>query len=64
VTQWHGQQTPAGPDAPDDPAGARPVARRPEAERRPRGWREYGTLLMAIVGLTLSLSTFLATALR
>jgi hypothetical protein len=58
VTQLYRQQSPA------DSARVRPGECRPEVERRPRAWREYGTLLMAIVGLTLSLSTFLATALR
>ncbi|MFE6752174.1 hypothetical protein ACFVDQ_01085 [Streptomyces sp. NPDC057684] len=61
MTQSQGQQIPADPA---DPAGVRPGEQWPQAERRPRGWREYGTLLMAIVGLTLSLATFLATALR
>ncbi|MFH8734002.1 MULTISPECIES: hypothetical protein [unclassified Streptomyces] len=58
MTQPHGQQSPA--DAADPRPGEHPA----EAEPRPRAWREYGTLLMAIVGLTLSLTTFLATALR
>ncbi|WP_406428815.1 hypothetical protein [Streptomyces sp. NBC_00147] len=58
MIQTHGQQIPA------DPAGPGPGEYQAERERRPRAWREYGTLLMAIVGLTLSLSTFLATALR
>ncbi|MGW6399636.1 hypothetical protein [Streptomyces sp. NPDC055134] len=58
MIQCHGQQTPA------DPAGPGPGEYQTERERRPRTWREYGTLLMAIVGLALSLSTFLATALR
>ncbi|MFE5022709.1 hypothetical protein ACFRAO_05065 [Streptomyces sp. NPDC056656] len=58
MTQSRGEQIPT------EPAGPRAGERRPQAERRPRAWREYGTLLMAIVGLTLSLSTFLATALR
>ncbi|MCX5084822.1 hypothetical protein ACFC18_11110 [Streptomyces sp. NPDC056121] len=58
MTQPHGQQIPA------DPACVCPGEQWPQAERRPRAWREYGTLLMAIVGLTLSLTTFLVTALR
>ncbi|MEU8483252.1 hypothetical protein [Streptomyces sp. NPDC048641] len=58
MTQSPGQQSPADATAP------RPDEHPAEAERRPRAWREYGTLLMAIVGLMLSLTTFLATALR
>ncbi|MFF2503235.1 hypothetical protein ACFVTY_07640 [Streptomyces sp. NPDC058067] len=58
MTQSHGQQIPLDPGGPH--RGRHP----PRAERRPRAWREYGTLVMAIVGLTLSLSTFLAAALR
>ncbi|MEU6659030.1 hypothetical protein [Streptomyces sp. NPDC046821] len=58
MTQSHGQQIPM------DPAGPHRGGHRPPAGRRPRALREYGTLLMAVVGLALSLSTFLAMALR
>ncbi|MEK0097258.1 hypothetical protein ACFC4G_08225 [Streptomyces sp. NPDC056002] len=58
MIQSHGQQVPI------DPEGPHGGGYRPQVGHRRRAWREYGTLVMAIVGLSLSLSTFLAAALR